>query len=153
MTSHQNAGGRSERTQEPSKNGRGDLDHLRNHQGPPLFPLSLFNRIAAQSPRAYLGCTKCFAPSIQHNLGLPRTRHQHSCSHTVLIHSLHVSKPSQYCLIHLLANSLSIKALQHTSSSLTLFIRDIPANFKHENIHFLHLHTSYSPYLCSIQRR
>ena len=45
-------------------------------------------------------------PSIQSNLGLPQTRHQsthirhqHPSSHTVLIHSLHVPKPSQYLRI------------------------------------------------------
>ena len=47
-----------------------------------------------------------FTPSIQRNLGLsrPRTceidRHQHPSSHTVLIHSLHVYKPSRCSPIH-----------------------------------------------------
>ena len=40
-------------------------------------------------------------PFIQPNLSLLRSRHyQHPSSHTVLLYSLHVRKPSRYSLIH-----------------------------------------------------
>ena len=50
--------------------------------------------------------------------------HQHSSSHMVLIHSFHVSKPSQYSLIHSTCQLLSIPVLLCTSSLLTLSIGD-----------------------------
>ena len=40
VVSHQSAGGRSERTHEPSKNSRVKLNHLHMHQGSPLVPNS-----------------------------------------------------------------------------------------------------------------
>ena len=54
VISHEIAGGRSERTQEPSKNGGLKLNHLYMKQGPPLHPIfralacSLHHHSAAQ---------------------------------------------------------------------------------------------------------
>ena len=53
-------------------------------------------------------------------------RHQHPSGHTVLVHSFHMPKPSQYSLSTLLANSLSIPALLRTSSFITLSIHNTP---------------------------
>ena len=50
--------------------------------------------------------------------------HQYLSGHTVLIHSFHMPKPSQYHLICSLANFLSIPALLRTSSFLPLSIYD-----------------------------
>ena len=90
--------------------------------GSPLF-LILHHHPAALLPKA------TFTLSIQPNLGLPGLELHLlppstavSFSHTVVIHSLHVSKPSQYFLIHS-TNSISITPPLSASSFLTLSIR------------------------------
>ena len=71
-----------------------------------------------------------FAPSIQPNLGLPRTRPlPTSAINTIwaVRYSSILSKCPNYLNTHwsaLLADSCSIPALLHTSSFLSLFIRD-----------------------------
>ena len=70
-----------------------------------------------------------FIPSIQSNPSLPSHHyffHINSSIHMVRSNSLHVSKPSQYSLIHLLARSLSILALLCTSSLPTLSVCENP---------------------------
>ena len=89
-------------------------------------------------------------PSIQPNLGLPLTHPQHPSSQTALIHSLHVSKQSQYSPIH------STRQLpSYSSPSTNLFIpNSIHSWHSHqtsqklhlENIHFPSLSTSHAPY-------
>ena len=53
-------------------------------------------------------------------------RHQHFSSNTVLIHSIHVIKPSQYSLILSIRDLLFYISPIRTSSLLTLSIRDTP---------------------------
>ena len=74
-----------------------------------------------------------FTPSVQPNIGLPRTRLPLTSAintllviYTVLNHSLHVPKPSQYSLIGSTRYLPSVPALLRTSSFLTLSIRDTP---------------------------
>ena len=96
VTRHHNAGGRLERTQEPSKNGRVELGHPQTGQGSPLLaqpsPSSLFCPRPPSHHPAKPRCTS-YPPSAYF-------LHQHRSSHTLLIHSVDVSKPSQYSLIH-----------------------------------------------------
>ena len=64
-------------------------------------------------------------------MGTPHShsfRHQHLSSHSVLSHSLDVSKPSLYSLIHSTRQHPAYSS-QHTSSFLTLSIRDTPTKF------------------------
>ena len=70
MISHQSAAGRSETRRESSKNGRVALDHLYMHLDSPLFPS--FHCRAGSTVIPLLPKAN-FMPSIQPNLGLPRT--------------------------------------------------------------------------------
>ena len=70
---------------------------------------TLFNLlcIVGQPPLSFLCCPRAkatFMPSIQPNLSLPHTHHQHPSGHTILIHSS-----------SLLAKPLSIPALLHSN--------------------------------------
>ena len=75
--------------------------------------------------------------------------HQHPPSHTILIHSLHVSASSEHSLIHSTRQLTFFPALLWTSSLLTLSIRDTPKKTSQilhfKNIHFNSLRTS-QPY-------
>ena len=70
-----------------------------------LSTLSDLLRIDAQPPPQFLCCRKAtFTPSIQQTSvslvpALHLFRHQHPSGHTILIHSFHMPKPSQYSLI------------------------------------------------------
>ena len=80
--------------------------------------------------------------------------HHHPSSHTVLIHSLHVSKPSQYSLIH------STRQLPfYSNSNMHLFIpNSIHLWHSHQTSQTLHLKniripslsTSHAPRFCSV---
>ena len=52
VTSHQNAGGRSEMTQEPSKKDRVGLNYVHMHHGSPLFPFFGFHRYSTATQRS-----------------------------------------------------------------------------------------------------
>ena len=93
-----------------------ETNSVRNAPG--LSTSSYISRIVAQPPPSFLCCPKAtFTPSIQPNFGLPRTRPQHPSGHTVLIHSFHTPKPSQYSLIR-----STLQLLLHSSSPKHLFI-------------------------------
>ena len=84
-----------------------------------------------------------FTPSIQPNLSLPRTRLLNPSHLTVLIHSLLVSKPSQYSKIH------STRQLPfYPSSSTHLFI----PNFIHSPQHSLYKHNRQSAVTFDVSR-
>ena len=70
VISHQSEGGKSERTQQPSKNGNVKHNHLHVHQNSPLLP---FVHWRAASTVIHLFPKGTVTPSIQANLGLPRT--------------------------------------------------------------------------------
>ena len=115
---------------EPSKNYRLKLIHLHMYQGSPLVPIfrtltrclrrhSLvgqdhFHTIHPAQPRS-----PSYPPSTYFN-------HQRSSGHTVLIHSFHICKLSQFSLICFLSHSLSIPAHRSSSSFPILSIRDTP---------------------------
>ena len=110
--------------QEPSKNGRGKLDHLHTNHSSPLLPIIhkffTFSTVLPLLPEA------TFTQSIQPNLGL-----SHICIsltstiNTVLAiqysYFLHVHKHSKYSLIH--STSLlpfySQSSMQHLLGSFT----------------------------------
>ena len=101
------------------------LNYQHMHQGSPLF--SIFRTLSSSLCRHSSAAHGHLHASIQPNLGLPHTRgHQSPPSHTVLILSLHVPKPSQYSLIYSTRQLHSIPVLLRTSSFLTLQIRDTP---------------------------
>ena len=96
------------------------------NQGLRLLPIFRgLSRCLHRHPPAVQGYIHTIHPILLwYTLYPPSTyfRRQHPFSHTVLIHSLHVSNPSQYCGIH----STSIPSLLCTSSYLTRSIRDTP---------------------------
>ena len=106
---------------------------------PWLFTLSDLSCIDMQPPPSFLGwrlhhSKATFTPSIQHILGFPRTLPPlTSAINTILV--IHYSSILSTCpndlntlWSGLLANPLSIPALLHTSSFLTLSIHDTPTN-------------------------
>ena len=108
------------------------------YQGSPLFPI-IRALIVAPPPQAFLCCPSpqaTFTPSIQRNLGLPRTRPwliSQSIpfwpygTHPVFPQAQTISILSDLLYkIYMLANSVSIPALLRTSSFQTLSIRDTP---------------------------
>ena len=72
------------------------------HQGSPFLPtfriLSLFFHVMTLQPKATF--TPSTLTSIYNVPSVHHFHHQHPSSHMILIHSLHVSKSSQYSLIH-----------------------------------------------------
>ena len=98
--SHQSARGLLEKIQKRSKNGCVKLNDLHLHRGCPLhfFHCRAASTVIPLLPKA------TYTSSIQPNLGLPRTLtsaiNSLPSSHTVLIHSPHVSKPSEFSMIH-----------------------------------------------------
>ena len=99
------------------------------HQGSPLLPIF---HIVAQPPPSSPCC-----PRLSHTSHptLPRSttysnstyiRHRHPSRNSVLIHSLHVSKLSQYSVIHFTRPLTFYFIIRRTSSFLTLSIRDTP---------------------------
>ena len=123
------------------------LNHQHLHQGS-LFPI--FSALSSSLHRHPLLPTATFPPSIQPILGLPPYSpsayfcHQHPPSHTVLINSLHLPKPSQYSLILSTRNSLYRPARLPTSSFLNTSSQEHSLSFSQ--------HFSY-PTSFSVQRR
>ena len=124
------------------------------YQGSSLFPIiRVASAVINLLPKA------TFTPSIQPNLGLPRTRPPLASPINTLLAILYSSILST-CPIRLntlrsalLANFLSIPALLRTSSFLTLSIRNQTSQTLHlKNIHFNSLSTSHTPSRCSVQR-
>ena len=104
-----------------------------------------------------------FTPSIQPYLGLKCTRPPLTSAINTLL-AIQYSSILSTCPHHLntlwsalLTYSLSIPALLRTSSFLTLFIRGTPTkllkHFISRTFNFLPQHFSYTPSLCSVQRR
>ena len=116
------------------------------HQGSPL--LHIFRTLSRSlncHPSAPQGHLHAIYPTWPWSSKYPHStyfRQKHLSGHTVLIHSLHVPKPSQY--------SFSIPALLRIS-----FIYDTPTKLPKtlhlKNIHFPSLSTSHTPCLCSVQ--
>ena len=131
---------RSERTQEPSKNGPVKRNHLPVHQSSPI--LSIFNAISRSLHRHTSAAQGHHYTSIHLTTVYP-VYPLTSASRQVLIHSIHVSKLSQY--------SFSILTLLRTSSFLTQSIRDTPFNFSNtssqEPSHSLSQQFSHSMHL------
>ena len=149
---HQSMGGQSERWV-PSKNGRAKLIQLHMYQGSPRFPVfRAAYKVIPRLPNA------TFTPSIQANLGLPRTNPPLTSAINTFL-AIRYSSILSTCPNHLnplwsalLANSLSIPALLHTSSFLTLHSRhsNQTSQTRHlKNIHFPSLSTSHTQCLCS----
>ena len=123
------------------------------HRGSPLIPIfcalsrSLYRHLSAA--KGHHHTIRLAKP-----LSLTYFHHQHPSSHMVLIHSLHVYKPSQcvlsdplYSVITFLfqplySNSIQLRHSHQTSQTLHL-----------KDIHFLTLRTSYTPCLYSVQCR
>ena len=98
------------------------------HQGPPLFPIF---RVLSRSLHSHSSKAN-FTQSIQPNLGLPHTRLLLASAINTLL-AMKYSSILSTCPNHLntllsaqLANSLSISAILHISSFLTLYICDSP---------------------------
>ena len=128
-----------------------------------LSTLSNIKLIDTQSPLSLLCCS--WPPS--HHLSSPTsvslvpTLHLLPLSSVITLLAIRCSSILSTCPNHLnthwsalLANSLSIPALLHSSSFLTLSIHDTnqTSQTPHlKNIHFPSLSTSHTPCLCSIQ--
>ena len=129
---HQSTGGRSGRTQEPSKNSRVKFNNYICSRALPSF-LSFAHCRAASTVTPLLP-TATFTPSIQPNLGPPRIHTlltsavNNHFSH-MLIQSLYVSGSRgtiSFLLSTRLADSLSISALLCSFWFLNLSICDTP---------------------------
>ena len=100
-----------------------------------------------------------FTPTIQPHLGRPRTRTPLTSANTLLAirySSILSTWPNHLNILGsaLLASYLSIPVLLHTSSFLTVSIRDQPTKLLKHFISrtFLSLSTSHPPCLYSVQR-
>ena len=102
--SPQSAGGRSEGTQESHTNGRVKFNHLHTHQGSPLDPFSrALPRNLHRHPSVAQGRLHTFHPTEPRSTPYSPSIyfcHHYPSSQPALIHSLHVSKLSQYSLIN-----------------------------------------------------
>ena len=102
----------------------------------PLLPIFLsLSRSHHRHPSAAMHCTATFTPSIQPNLGLPRTRTPLTSTINTLLAIRNSSVPPRvHSLIHstrqLPFYSSSFKRI---SSFLTVSIRDNPANFSNSS--------------------
>ena len=120
------------KTQEMSKHCHVKLNHLHMHQGSPF--ISIFRHCRAASTVNPQLTKATYTPSMQPNLGLPRTRPPLTSAINTLLTIRYSSTISTYPnqLITfwsaLLANCLSIPALLWSYSFLTLSIRDTPTN-------------------------
>ena len=119
-------GGRSERTQEPSKNNSVKLNHLHMYQALQSYLLCI---VVPLLPKAI------FTSSIQPNLDLPHTCTPHTSTINTLL-AIQYSSILFTCPNHLnspwsslLAKSFSILAYLHASSLRTLSIYDTPTKF------------------------
>ena len=115
----------------PIKNVK--LNHLLMHQGSPLLPIFRAQHNLYRNPSAAQGHLHAIHPtwhwSTMYPPPLNYTPHQHPSSHTVLIHSLHVPKPTQYSLIRSTLQSISIPALFRTFSFISQSIPETPTKF------------------------
>ena len=105
--------------------GRVNFIQRHVHQGPPLFPILRHGRAQPQPsshcyprpPSHYLSNLTTDSPVLVLHL----FRHQQPSSHTVHVHSVHVTKPSQHSVIH------STRQLSfYSSSSTDLFVPNCP---------------------------
>ena len=123
-------------------------NHLNIPKGSPLIPI--FSTLSS-SLHLHSSAAKGHHHAVHQTL--PRStpyplstyfRHQHTSSHTVLIHSLHVTKPSQYSLI-----PSTRKLPPYSSSSKQLFslnsIRSWYSNNTSQTLHLLNW-LSFSQY-------
>ena len=107
----------------PSKKCPVKLNQLHMHQGFPVF-FYLSHSLQHHSSVAQGHLHTIHPASPRSTSYMPSTyfRHQHPLGHTILSHPFHMPKPSQYSLIRSTINSLSIPALLHTCSFLTIHL-------------------------------